>query len=99
MTFCHNNNLFSNLPCPDWMQSPSKFLKGAPPKGRTLFNHVVISYANLLDQKKVLNGKMFISHRNGSVHQNGHRFIVLGHKGCVRLGNLDLDYKILISDL
>ena len=57
MTFCNNNNLFSNLPCPDWMQSPSKFLKGAPPKGRTLFNHVVISYANLLDQKKVLNAK------------------------------------------
>ena len=43
--------------------------------------------------------KMFISHRNGSVHQNGHRFIVLGHKRCVRLGNLDLDFKIRISDL
>ena len=37
MTFCHNNNLFSNLPCPDWMQSPSKFLKGAPPKGTSTF--------------------------------------------------------------
>ena len=43
--------------------------------------------------------KMFISHRNGLVHQNGRRFIVLGHKGCVRLGNLDLDFKIRISDL
>ena len=43
--------------------------------------------------------KMFISHRNGLVHQNGHRFIVLGHKGYVRLGNLDLDFKIRISDL
>ena len=43
--------------------------------------------------------KPFISQRNGSVHQNGRRFIVLGHKGCVRLGNLDLDYKIRISDL
>ena len=40
--------------------------------------------------------KMFISHRNGLVHQNGHRFIVLG---CLRLGNLDLDFKIQISDL
>ena len=38
---------------------------------------------------------MFISHRNGSVHQNGHRFIVLGHKRCVRLGSLDLDFKII----
>ena len=43
--------------------------------------------------------KMFIFHRNGFAHQNGHRFIVLGHKGCVRLGNLDLDFEIRISDL
>ena len=37
MTFCNNNNLFSNFPCPDWMQKPSKFLKGAPPKGTSTF--------------------------------------------------------------
>ena len=43
--------------------------------------------------------KMFISHRNGLSHQNGHRFIVLGYKGYVRFGNLDLDFKIRISDL
>ena len=43
-------------------KSPSKFLKGAPLKGASTFhvehfNHVAISYANLLEQKKVLNGK------------------------------------------
>ena len=38
--------------------------------------------------------KMFISHRNGLVHQNGRRFIVLGHKGCVRLGSLDFGIEI-----
>ena len=38
--------------------------------------------------------KMFISHRNGLVHQNGRRFIVLGHKGCVRLGSLDFGFVI-----
>ena len=43
--------------------------------------------------------KMFISHRKGLVHLNGNRFNVLAHKGCVRLGNLDLDFKIRISDL
>ena len=43
--------------------------------------------------------KMFISHRNGLARQNSHPFIVLGHEGCVRLGNLDLYFKIWISDL
>ena len=28
MTFCKNNNLFSNLPCPDWMQKPLQISKG-----------------------------------------------------------------------
>ena len=39
-------------------------------------------------------GKMFISHRKGLVHQNSRRFIVLGHKGCVRLGSLDFGFVI-----
>ena len=43
--------------------------------------------------------KMLISNRDGLARQNGNRFIVLGHKGYVRLGNLDLDFKIRISDL
>ena len=43
-------------------KSPSKFPKGAPAKGTNTFhvehfNHVAISYANLLEQKKVLNDK------------------------------------------
>ena len=41
--------------------------------------------------------KMFISHRKGLVHQNDHRFIVLGHKGCVRLGNPDPDFGFEIE--
>ena len=58
MPFCNNNNLFSNFPCPDWMQKPSKFLKGAPPTCHVEhFNQAAISHANLLEQKKVLNGK------------------------------------------
>ena len=49
------------MPCPDWMQKPLQISKGgSPKKGMSTFrvehfNHVVISYANLLEQKKVLN--------------------------------------------
>ena len=62
MTFCNNNNLFSNFPCPDWIQKPLQISKGGSAKGTSTFhvehfNHVAISYANLLGQKKVLNGK------------------------------------------
>ena len=32
MTFCNNNNLFSNLPCPDWMQKPLQISEGGSPK-------------------------------------------------------------------
>ena len=39
-------------------KSPSKFLKGAPPTCHVEhFNQAAISHANLLEQKKVLNGK------------------------------------------
>ena len=31
MTF-YNNNLFSNLPCPDWMQNPLQISEGGSPK-------------------------------------------------------------------
>ena len=61
------------------------------------FNHVAISYANLLEQKKVLNGK--------NVHLPQEWFgtpkwpSFLGHRGYVRSGNLDLDFEIRISDL
>ena len=32
MTFCNNNNLFSNLPYPDWMQKPLQISEGGFPK-------------------------------------------------------------------
>ena len=95
MTFCNNDNLFSNLPCPDWMQSPSKFLKGAPPRGRTLFNHVV----------------KFIGPKESFKWQNVHlpqewfgtpkwpSFHCSGTQRVRSIGNLDLDFKIRISDL
>ena len=62
MPFCNNNNLFSNLPYPDWMQKPLQISEGGFPKGTSTFhvehfNHVAISYANLLEQNEVLNGK------------------------------------------
>ena len=33
MPFCNNNNLFSNLPCSDWMQKPLQISEGGSPKG------------------------------------------------------------------
>ena len=32
MTFCNNNDLFSNLPCPDWIAKPLQISKGGSPK-------------------------------------------------------------------
>ena len=96
MTF-YNNNLFSNLPCPDWMQNPLKFLKGAPPKGTSTFQSRGDQLCKFIGTKKVLNGK--------NVHLPQEWFgtpkwpSFLGHRGYVRSGNLDLDFEIRISDL
>ena len=38
MTFCNNNNLFSNLPCPDWMQKTLQISEGGSPKRNEHFS-------------------------------------------------------------
>ena len=100
MTFCNNKNLFSNLPCPDWMQTPLKFRKGAPLKGTSTFQSRGDQLCKFIGTKESFKWQK-CSSPTGMVW---YTTMAIGSlfwdtKGWVRLGNLDLDFKIRISDL